>query len=368
MNEQEQPERTVAEWGLLFLSHWKQLLLVPLGVGLLALGISFAIAPTFTSRVTFLAPQQQQSAAASAIASLGALSGLAGMAAGVRSPSEQYVALLQSVNVVDSLIERFGLQAVYDEKFRVDARKEFFRNVRVSLGKKDGLITVEVDDKDPARAAAIANQHVVELRRLTSELALTEAQQRRQFFEAQLEQTKTRLTAAQQALEGSGFDSRALRAEPRAAAEGYARLRAELTASEVRLQALRGTLADAAPEVQQALASVAALRAQMAKAEGSAASAGGEAGADYVGKYREFKYQEVLFDLFARQFELARVDESREGMLIQVVDTAQPAERKTKPKRATIAAIATAAAFGLVVLLIVGRTLLSDARRPRPAP
>jgi uncharacterized protein involved in exopolysaccharide biosynthesis len=358
-------EISLFDLALPLLEHWKALVLLPLLAGCAALAVTFAIKPTFTSRTVFLPPQQQQSAAASAIAQLGALSGLAGAAAGVKSPADQYVALLQSETVVDRLIDEFKLMQAYDEDLRVDTRKEFAKNVRVSLGKKDGLVAVEVDDIDRERAAAIANRHVDELRRMTSQLALTEAQQRRAFFEVQLKQTKDRLTTAQEALQGSGFDSGALKADARAAAEGYARLRAELTAAEVRLQTLRRNMADNSTEVQQALTTVSALRGQLARLE---APIEATTGPDYVSKFREFKYQETLFDLFARQYELARVDESREGALIQVVDVAKPAERKSRPKRGLIAVATTLASFiALAAFFLLRHGWRQASQRPENA-
>lgn len=345
--------------------HWKLLVLGPLLAGLLALGITFLVPKTYTSRTVFLPPQQQQSAAASAIAQLGALSGLVGSAAGLKSPADQYVALLQSTTVADRLIDEFKLMQVYDEEFRFKAREELARNVRASLGKKDGLITIEVDDEDPQRAADMANRHVDELRRLTSQLALTEAQQRRVFFEVQLTQTRDRLTQAQQALQASGFSQGALKADAKAAAEGYARLRAEATAAEVRLQTLRRNLADNTPEVQQARSTLGALRAQLAKLEESTDLSGAP---DYVSKFREFKYQETLFDLFARQYELARLDESREGALIQVVDVAKPAEWKSKPKRALITVATVIAALMLLAVgVLIRHAWQRAAQRPEGA-
>lgn len=341
-------------------THLKLLVAGPLAAGLVALGIAFVVPPTFTATTKFLPPQQQQSAAASVLAQLGPLAGLAG-AAGVRTPADQYIALMQSVTVSDRIIERFKLMQEYDEEFRVEARKELAKNVRISAGKKDGLITVEVDDKSPQRAAEMANQYVEELRRMTSTIAVTEAQQRRVFFEHQLQQAKQSLTAAQEALRASGFDAGAIKAEPKAAAEGYAKLRAEVTAAEVRLQAMRGSLADDTPEVRQQQAVLAALRGQLARLEQSSDV---NAGPDYVGKYREFKYQETLFELFARQYELARVDESREGALIQVVDVAQPPERKSKPKRGLIAVITTLATG---VVLVAGLLVRQAWRRGRQA-
>jgi uncharacterized protein involved in exopolysaccharide biosynthesis len=334
--------------------HWKLLLWGPLLAGLTALGITFLVPNTYTSRTVFLPPQQQQqgSLAAAAIAQLGALSGLAAGAGGLKNPGDQYVALLGSVNVADRLIDEFKLMQVYDVEYRDKAREKLARNVDITLGKKDGLITVAVDDRDPQRAADLANRHVDELRRLTNQLALTEAQQRRVFFEAQLKQTRDRLRQAQQALQASGFSQGALRMDARVSAETYARLRAEVTAAEVKLQTLRRTLSDATPEVQQTLSTLAALRAQLSKLEEATDLTGAP---DYVSKFREFKYQETLFELFARQYELARVDESREGALIQVVDAAQPAERKSHPKRAWIAAGTAVATLLLIGAFLAGR-------------
>jgi uncharacterized protein involved in exopolysaccharide biosynthesis len=342
--------------------HWKLLLLGPLAAGVVALGITFLVPKVYTARTLFLPPQQQQSsAAASAIAQLGALSGLAGMAAGIKSPADQYVSLLQSAAITDRLIDQFGLIKAYKVDFRDEARLELDRNTRITLGKKDGLISIEVDDTSPQRAADIANRHVDELRRLTGQLAITEAQQRRLFFETQLTQTRDRLVKAQEALQGSGFSPGALRADARASAEGYARLKAEATAAEVRYRALRQNLADSTPEVQQAVSILGALRAQLAKLEEPTELAGAP---DYVSKYREFKYQETLFELFARQYELARVDESREGAMIQVIDTATAAERHSWPRRGLIVALAVGAtAIALIAYVFMRRAWMAAAAR-----
>lgn len=341
--------------------NWKLLVFGPLLAGLVAFGIASVVPKTYTARTSFLPPQQQQGAGSAALAQLGALASLAG-AGGIKTPADQYAALMQSQTVADRLIDRFKLMEVYDEELRTDTRKKLSENTRIAVGKKDGLISVEVDDKEPQRAADIANAFVEELRRISASLALTEAQQRRVFFEERLKQARDGLVAAQKALQSSGFTQGALKAEPKAAAEGYAKLRAEFTATEVRLQTLRGSLVDNAPEIQQQLAKLGALRSQLSALE-SSVDLGTDA--DYIGKYREFKYQEALFDLFARQFELARVDESRDGVLIQVVDAASKPDKKTKPRRATIAiGVTIASAALLFVLVLIRRAWARSAADP----
>ncbi len=305
-----------------------------LAVGVAAFGLSYAVTPVFTASTVFLPPQQAQSAAATAISALGSLATLAGNSS-VKSPAEQYVSLMQSARVSDRLIEKFQLKALYEAKFQTDARRSLADRVRFNVGKKDGLISVEVDDTDPQRAAQIANQYVDELRAITASLALTEAQQRRVFFEQHLARTRDRLTAAQAALQRSGFDPGALRAEPKAIAEAYAKLKSETAAAEVRLQVLRSSLADSTAEVTQQASALAALRKRMADLE--ATDVAKQPAADYVGKYRDYRYQEALFETYARQYELARVDESREGALIQVIDQATPPDRKSRPRRSMFA-------------------------------
>lgn len=338
------------------------LVLGPLAVGLVALGISFAIPPTYTATVKFLPPQQQQSSAASMLAGLGALGGLAGGAlGGLKNPADQYLAFMKSNSMQDVLIERFKLLERYDKKYKVDARKELTKIARSASG-KDGLITLEVDDKDPQFAADLANAHVEELQKLLGKLAVTEAQQRRAFFEKQLNQVKDKMIAAEQALRATGVSGSALKSNPTAAVAGVAALKAQVTAQEVKVGAMRGYLAESAPDFKQAMTELANFRAQLAKQEKDEPTAVDGQG-DYVSKYREFKYQETLFDLFAKQFELAKVDESREGAVIQVLDAAQPPERKAKPQKALVAIIATLAAGFALLLFVFVRQALRNAKQ-----
>ena len=326
-------------------SHWRMLIVFPVAAGAIALAFTYLIAPTFTAKTTFLPPQQQQSSTVSALASLSALSGLAG--ASMKTPGDQYVSLMQSVTLEDRIVDRFKLTAIYDSKYRFQARKTLEQNVRISLGKKDGLINIEADAHDPQLAANLANEYVVQLRRLTSELALTEAQGRRVFIETELKNTRAKLIDAQTALQKSGFNGGALKTEPQAQAEAFANLKAQQTAAEVRLQALRRGLADTAPEVQQQLATIDALTSQLSKLEVSDMA---QSGTDYVSRYREFKYEEALFQLFSKEYESARLDESRDGGLVQVVDPATPPEYKSKPQRAFIA-VTTAILAGVALTL-----------------
>lgn len=344
------------------------LVLGPLAVGVLALAVSFLITPTYTATVKFLPPQQQQSAAASMLSSLGSLAGLAGAAAGIKNPSDQYLAFLKSESLQDALIKRFDLKTRYNAKLQIDARNALAGVVKATSG-KDGMITIEVDDKDAKFAADLANAHVEELHNLLGRLAVTEAQQRRKFFEEQLQTTKTRLAKAQSDLMASGVSASLLKSNPSSAISAIASIQAQVTSQEVKLGAMRGYLTEQAPEYKKELNDLLNLRAQLARLQkgdeytSQSASAQDGARPNYNEIYREFKYQESLLELFTKQFEAAKLDESREGAVIQVVDAAQPPERKAKPKKALIAIIATlASGFALLLFVFVRQALRNGAR------
>ena len=332
----------------------------PLLAGVIALGVAFALPPVYTANTKFLPPQQQQSSAAGLLQSLGALGGLAGAATGIKSPADQYVAYLKSRAVQDPLIQEFDLVTRYKAKLKDDARKELVDNSRIASG-KDGLISIDVDDTDPAIAAQMANAYVKQLGNLLSRLAVTEAQQRRLFFEKQLAQAKTGLTTAETALRATGITPDVLKAQPVAAVGALAQLQAQIAAQEVKVASMRGYLTESAPDFKQAMTELAALRAQVGKAEnGSTAGKGSQQG-DYVARYRDFKYHETLFELFAKQYEIARVDEAREGAVIQVLDAAEQPERKSKPKKAIIALLATLGTGLTLLLFVFARQALRNA-------
>ncbi|MEN9762302.1 MAG: hypothetical protein RI906_2128 [Pseudomonadota bacterium] len=371
------------------------LILGPLVVGFAALGISFLIAPTFTARTVIMPPQAQQSAAATLLSSLGALGGVAGAAVGIKNPNDQVVALLKSRTLADRMVDRFELMTRYKAKLRQDARKGLETRTRIASG-KDGLISIEVDDTSPEVAAQMAGAYIQELYKLMASLAVTEAQQRRVFFERQLKDAKDNMTKAEIALRSGGIEADVFKSSPQAAVTAVAQVQAQIAAQEVKLGAMRGYLTEAAPEFKQGITELQALRAQLAKLESNqrektssasasvglstgAAGAGSGAGAaaaastppvpagdalsDYVSRFRDFKYFETLFELFAKQYEIARVDESREGAVIQIVDPAVAPEWKSKPKRGLIAVIAAlAAGFALLLYVFVAKALRNAAQ------
>jgi len=344
---------------LVLAENLRILILVPLVAGLAALGVGFLTPPTYTAITRILPPLQQQSTAAAFAAQLGALAGFAG-AGGISTPTDKFVALLKSGPVLDAMIERFKLKELWKTQYTVDARRTLEGITRVSAEPKSGILTIEVDDRDPKRAADMANAYVEELRNLLRTLAVTEPEQRRLFFDTQLKQARDNLTKSEIALRASGVSESTLKTTPQSTLEVLARLRAQITAQEIKLASMRTSMTDSNPVFRAALQELAALRTELSKAERSNTIKADGEGAEYIAKYRDFKYHEALFELMAKQYEIARLDEAREGAVIQVLDAAQLPERRSSPKRTLMAVVTTLAVFFAMVLLVSMRQALRN--------
>jgi capsule polysaccharide export protein KpsE/RkpR len=305
--------------------RWR-LLLATLLCGLIGLGLSLVQPVRFTSQASFVVQPMLRPSQGSALAALPQLAGLGGGAAA--TAVELHVTILRSYLVADRIIDRFDLQRIWVMPLRAQAQAQLNRRVSFGVGRRDGLVQIIVEDDNPQRAAAMANEYVEELRSVLRGFALEDARQRRLFYDAQLERARAGLEAAQKKLQGSGFDRAALRVEPRAAAEAYGRLQGEIKAAEVRLASTRRVRAESSPEVQQPLAELAALRAQLQNIEAPRDEGAGA----FVARVREFRYAEALAESVARQAEAARVDEAADGAPLQVLDRARVPELPSSPR------------------------------------
>ena len=346
---------------LIVLAKHKRIVLgIPLAAAIAAAIISLLLPNIYTGTTRLLPPQQSASAASALLSQLGGvLGGLTGAAGGTlgRNPNDLYVGMLKSRTVADNLIARFELDKVYDQSLQSGVRSTLQGNTTIVAG-RDGIIVVEVDDRDPKRAAELANAYVDELMKLTRVLAVTEASQRRLFFERQLLQVKDNLAAAElaarQGLQKGGLAQ--VDAQGRSMIAVTARLRAEMSAKEVQLGAMRTFAAEGNPELQRTQQELEALRRELARVEGSSpiaavgkGDAKGNTGLDNLGRLRDLKYHEFLYELLAKQFELAKIDEAKDATIIQVMDKAIEPDRKSRPKRALIVFLTALAALFIAI-------------------
>lgn len=347
-----------------------------LGAIVLAIAVALILPVSYEAQVVLLPPSGQGSSLASALlgqmgnlGSLGSLSAVAG-GFGMKTPSDTYVSLLKSRTVEDATIQRFGLMAEYKTKRLSDARKVFESQAKVVAGQKDGLIRITIEDHNAKRAAELANGYVEEFKRLSASLAITEAARRRLFFEQQLEPAKEQLAAAEEAMRKTQQETGVLQidSQARALIESTAILRAQVVAKEVQVQSMRSFATEDNPDIVLAKQQLAALQSQLEQIAGSRKDTGSDivlskgrvtgAGLEYLRKYRDLRYHETVYELLTKELEIAKLDEAREGEIVQVVDTAVTPDRKSSPHRTLIVIGAAFLAFFAAIFCIIVRQVL----------
>lgn len=329
--------------------------------------VSLILPSIYQANVKLLPPQQAQSTSSMLISQLGGLAGVAAGAAGLKNPAEIYVAMLKSRTVADRMIDRFALQKHYGIESREETRRVLEKNSSILVG-KDGLITVLVEDKNQQLVAPMANGYVDELLRFSKTLAVTQASQRRLFFEQELQRSKVNLVNAEIALK-KAIDEHgviSVDTEGRAQLATIAKLRAEITAKEIALDSMKAFVTSSHPEYQRLQESLESLRSEVSRLEtgrreqsvdgGSVSTASGN-GIKNVQLLRDVKYYESLYELLAKQYEAARLDEAKDPSVLQVLDPAITPELRARPKRALIVLISTllATVASIVVVLLVER-------------
>jgi tyrosine-protein kinase Etk/Wzc len=350
------------EWAITLGQEKKTILQIAGSFTLVGILTSLLMTPVYTAKTIIIPPQAQAAGGMSAaLASMGSLAGLGG-AIGVggligKSPDETFLAFMRSESVQNGVIKSLDLQGRYEQKSMLATREQLKSNVKLTSDKKAGLITIEVEDKDPEFAAKLANQYVEEFRNIIDRLAVTDAQQRRLFFEHQIKKVQQALLTAElafrEAREKSGMQVTAVLAET--GMKASAEMHSQIAAKEVQLQAMGRFTTDQNPDTQRTASEIGALRAQLNKFErGSGHSNASPLQKEAINAYRDVKVQEAVLEVLIKHYEVARVDEAKEGALVQQVDVATPPEKRSKPKRTLIVLISALSGvlFSLLFVLI----------------
>lgn len=371
IKKQAEPELDLLEILLVLLGRKKLIGFFPIGVAVVVGAVSLAVPNKYSASTNILPPQQAQSGAASLLAQLGGVASMAAGVSGIKNPNDLYVGMLRSRTVTDKLVQKFGLVKAYGLNSNEKTRAELAERTSVLAG-KDGIITISVEDENPVRASEIANQYVKELFSLTNSLAVTEAGQRRLFFERQLELTKNNLASAEvnlkQSLSAKGVIS--VDTESKAIVETVSRLRAQISAKEIQLRSAQAVYTPENREYKALQEDLSSLRVELSKLENgsnSTVTAASQApsgqnkfeGLDNIKALRDLKYHQMLYELLAKQYEAARLDEAKEAPLVQVLDSAIPPERKSKPKRLFIVLASYFVSLSLAIVFV----LCSEAKR-----
>lgn len=341
--------------------HKNLIIGLPLVAAVIAALLSFTLPSIYKASTKLMPPQQAQSSAAAVLSQLGGgLGGLAAGVAGLKSPNDLYIGMLRSRTIANNLVERFQLGKEYGIESPELIRKKLEVSTAISSG-KDGLITIEVEGKNQKLVAILANGYVEELLKLTRILAVTEASQRRMFYERQMEQTKSNLAEAEVQLKG-GLDQYGVinvDSESRAVMETVARLKAQVSAKEIQLNSIEAFVTKTNSSYRRLSEELRSLRQELVALESGRANAANNGqeksevgnnlrpGFENIKLLRDLKYHQMLYEILAKQYEIARLDEAKEPSIIQVLDPAIEPERRYKPQRTVIVMLT-----GLAVLIL----------------
>jgi tyrosine-protein kinase Etk/Wzc len=311
---------------------------------ILGVVIALIVPPKYTSEASLLPPSGSNSNALALASQLGAL-GSGGLLGGPKTPADLYAGIMKSRTVLRAVVDRFHLKDVYHVRREIDAERILSKATDIEIDLKSSIITLSVTDKNAIRARDLADGFLVALQTTNESMALTDSSQRRLFFETQLEREKEALATAEVELKKSQEQTGLILPAGQATLQfdTIAKVRAEIAARQVELASLRESSTDQNPNVIRLRSEIGDLERQLGSLDNGKASIGNvptaqvpELALENIRRQRDVKYHETLFDILAKQYEAARLDESRSGPTIQVLDHPTVPEGKSGPSRVLI--------------------------------
>ena len=336
--------------------------------------VAFLIPTRYESTARLMPPDAQSGSGMAMMAALAGksagLNSLAGDLLGTKSSGDLFIGILGSRTVEDRLIDRFDLRRVYRDKYWQDARKDLAKNTSISEERKSGVLTITVTDRDPHRAAQMAQAYVEELDRLVAEVSTSSARRERIFIEQRLQTVKADLDTASQQFSDYASKNTTIDVteQGKAMVEAAARLNGELIAAKSELLGLEQIYTPNNARVRSVRARVDELQRQLHQLSGeipgsAADSAASNAQQDFpsirklpqlavkwTDLYRQTKIQETVYELLTQQYELAKIEEAKEIPVVKVLDLADVPERKSFPPRMLIGLL------GMVMALLAACT------------
>lgn len=343
----EEDEIDLLDLALVLAKHKRLIIGIAFVACLVALILGFIMTPIYRAETRIVPPQlltgQMQVGGLLSLPS--EVRSLVGQFGGTSTPADLITGIVKSRTMLDHIIDKFNLMDYYEAEYRQNARRALSDATNASVDTKSGLITITVEDKDPALAADIANSFVNELQDLLQNLAITQVSQQRLFLENQLKQAHHNLIQTEEEFQKYQAQSGLLNVDVQMEAlmDAIASIQAQVAVKEVQLKAARTFATAQNPEIKRLQAELAGLKKELKNLEAKAGTDNPnpipafeeipKAGMEYARRLRDFKFQETLYETLLQQYQAAVMAEAREGMVVQVVDPAIPPELKIKPRR-----------------------------------
>ncbi len=344
--------------------HGRRIAALTLAVGVIAAIVSLILPPWYRAETTIFGPEDA-SETRRVLTTLRSLS-IPGVRQNVSAQSpETFLAILESRNLRERIVERFGLVKAYRAKSVESAVRTMRRLVSVGL-ENTGIIRISVQDRDKERAAAVANAMIEELDRINVELRIYKARRARQYLETQLAEVRVRLATAEDSLARFQQENLAvsLDEQAKAAVGAVAKIQADVFELRIKKGILESYASESNPELASVTHELGEVERQLRDLEVGTAEQFSIARLPAIAlrlaqHMRKVKVAEALLTFLTEDYEDARLDEAKETPVVQVLDLAVPPERRSWPRRSII----VLSSMTIMLLLSVAFVVASDRHR-----
>ncbi len=262
------------------------------------------------------------------------------------TPSDVYARMLKSRTIADEIIDRFDLRTLYEQDNFVETYDLLMERSSFQVT-EEGLLEVAVEDKDPERAAAMANAFVQVLDSINREIVTERVRQNRQFVQERLDQAQAELDSARATFREFQMQHKTIDfdEQTRLAIDQAAQLKSDLAALEIDIKMLEQTLGTENRQLRQLKQKRELIREQLRQLESEnpdnsyfslPVSEIPTLRGQYEMLYSRVKVSESIHRMLLEQLEEVKYQEQEKTPTISVLDRAKPPEVKSRPRRRLI--------------------------------
>jgi tyrosine-protein kinase Etk/Wzc len=349
--------------------RWKLVTFVVIGTALVA-AYTFVQPQTFTAGAVLMPPEQQKGFSFSDL--LGKSAGLDFGSLGKNSSAENFVKLLGSRSLADSLIDRFDLIERYGlEPGQRELARQRLAGELESSSDREGFISIaynattgympsKAEQRDAAKfSAEVVNGAIDVLDELNRTKMVTSARRSREFIGRMKTIKRAEMDRAQQAMLEFQRSNKAIALDKQveASVTALAEIESQIQKTELQLKAAQSELTEAAPQVKMLEGQLRQLASQKNRIESGSTGSAPFAldmrnvpglAKDFATLTLDLEVATQVYTFLEAQYHQEEVQEARDLPTVQPLDPAVAPEFRSSPRRVLTLLVATP------VLLIIG--------------
>ncbi len=332
------------------------------------------LSPKWYKASTSVLPAEQSSA----LSALGGISSLVksftpskGLAS-LTGPSEldKYIAILKSGTLIGDVINRFDIRKDYEleDAYTENVFKAFQSNLEIDI-QEEGNLLLSIYNKNPKKAADIANYMINKLNEINTELSITNAKSNRIFIEKRYFDNLSEIVRLETDMQNfqEKYGVITVPEQLGATVKIMSELYTKLAEKEIGLNVIKRRFGESNPLISQTEIEVQELKSKI-----NSIITGSESSQDgvnlliplkkapglsnkYIKIYRDLEIQYKILEFIQPLYEQAKVEEVRNTPSVLVLDRAGVPEKKSRPRGSIyfIVSFFLSSFFGLLVVFSV---------------